>query len=114
MEPMSRESNFQRDLLAYLRRHEIFHWRMPIGPVIHQGGKVWARNPLKGFPDIAGVFTKKHPGIFWALELKADANASTSPEQNLWLQKLESSHCKVAVIYDMNQAINFFQTHGEL
>lgn len=110
---MAYEADLQRDLMAWLKRHGIEHWRMPIGPVVRGGGKVWSSNPLKGFPDVAGLCTKKYPGRFWALELKSTVG-KVSSDQAAWLARLKMGGAAVAVIRNMGDAILFFKALGEL
>ena len=62
--------------------------RIPIGPVLHNGGKGHSRNPLKGFPDLAG-FLQKRKGVLWTCELKT-AKGSLSPEQIDWAKRLKA------------------------
>jgi hypothetical protein len=105
------EAEFQRNVLAFLRKNEIEHWRMPIGPVLKKGGS-WAHNPLKGFPDIMGLL-KTQNGRAWALELKTPTGR-LSPEQAGWLVRLKDAGAAVAVVTNMVELQKFFRSLGEL
>lgn len=109
---MQKESEFQKELLAWLKKHGIEHWRMPLGAVIHRGG-AFGKNPLKGFPDIMGILTKAHPGRTWALELKRP-NGVVSPEQAAWLARLKMAGAAVGVVRNLPEALVFFRDLGEI
>lgn len=109
---MAYEADFQRQLLLWLKRHKIEHWRMPLGPVVRNGGQ-WTKNPLKGFPDIMGLLTKEHHGKAWALELKSPTGKITK-EQTDWLARLKMHGAAVAVITNLAEAHLFFEYWGEL
>lgn len=86
---------------------------MPVGPVLHAGGKRWASNPLKGFPDIMGVFTRRELGRAWAIELKS-AKGRLRPEQKAWIARLEKAGVAVAVVRDLESLTKFLREHGEI
>jgi len=80
------ESELQRAALDYLRAAKIVHWRMPLGAVTHsvKGREIRKKNPLKGFPDIAGIINKgPNMGAFFAIELKSK-NGRMTQEQVMW------------------------------
>ena len=106
------EADFQRTVLEFLRKNHVEHWRMTMGPVLKKGG-TWAQNPLKGFPDIAGVLQKKHPGKFWALELKT-ATGRLSLEQSAWLVRLKAAGAEAAVVTNLMEVSKFFRALGEI
>lgn len=108
-----READFQRDLIAFLKRKEIEHWRMPIGPVMRNGGKTWSSNPLKGFPDLMGICTRTQRGRMWAVELKSPTG-KVSDDQAKWMARLKMAGAEVAVLRNMADAILFFRTIGEI
>lgn len=110
---MASEAELQREILRWLKRESIEHWRMPIGPILKNGGKTWASNPLKGFPDLMGVCTKESPGRMWAIELKS-AKGQLSAEQVTWLARLKMAGAHVAVIKSLPEAVLFFKAIGEL
>jgi hypothetical protein len=95
--------------------HGIKWWRMPIGGVMHQvGGKmVYKKNPLKGFPDIAGVLKRRDRGRFFAIELKTKTG-KLSPEQIMWQIALDDAGAAVGVIRSIEDLEAFFMEHGEL
>ena len=106
----------QKAVLQWLKRHNIEHWRMPLGPVLqHRGNQVvYTRNPLKGFPDIAGVLTRgPAPGRFWAIELKTKTGRM-SREQRIWAFRLKLSGAAVAVIRSIEELEAFFQALKEV
>lgn len=82
---------------------------------MHQvGGKmVYKKNPLKGFPDIAGVLKRRDRGRFFAIELKTKTG-KLSPEQIMWAMELEQSGAAVAVVRSIEDLEAFFTEHGEL
>ena len=84
---------------------------MPLGPVLHtQGGQVrYKKNPLKGFPDIAGILKRKK-GQFFACEFKA-ASGRTTPEQTEWHERLRESGAVVFVVKSLEE---FIEKMGEI
>lgn len=110
---MAYESDFQADLLRWLKRHEIEHWRMPLGPRYVNGG-VKGKNPLKGFPDVCGLLSRRHAGQFWALELKTPGTGKIGADQAAWMVRLKAAGAPVAVVVNMAEVILFFRTLGEI
>jgi len=107
------ESQLQGELLRWLKRKSIEHWRMPIGPVLHAGGKTWGKNPLKGFPDIMGILKRGHPGRAWAVEIKV-GRAALRPEQVDWIKRLSTAGAAVAIVRSIADAEDFFRSLGEI
>lgn len=107
------EAELQRAILAWLRKQGIECWRMPLGPVLQGGGRRWAENPLKGFPDIAGVLQREQRGRFWALELKS-ATGRLSPEQSAWILRLKYSGAAVTVVKSLAEVEHFFRELNEI
>lgn len=117
---MKKEANLQRAAFQWLQLHRIFAWRMPVGPVIHRRksksgfiNEHWKKSPLKGFPDIAGVLRKKHPGVLFVWELKSDTG-ELSPEQVQWLTDLQAAGVKCAVIRSVDDMIAAMVRWGEI
>ena len=112
---MLSESDLQRAVMAWLKKRCIMHFRMPLGAVMHQvgGQMIWKKNPLKGFPDIAGVLKRRDKGRFFAIELKT-AKGRLSPEQTYWQMALAETGAAVAVIRSIDDLEAFFHEHGEL
>jgi len=109
------EADLQRAVMTWLTKRCIMHFRMPLGAVMHQvgGNMIWKKNPLKGFPDIAGVLKRRDRGRFFAIELKT-AKGRLSPEQNYWQMALAETGAAVAVIRSIEDLEAFFIEHGEL
>ena len=116
---MQSEADLQRDILAWLTIHRIMHWRMPVGAVMHrkklkgQIREFYKPSPLKGFPDIAGVLSKQHPGTFFVLELKSQKGKLT-PEQKIWIAQLSQAGAKTAVIRSLDDIIENMTRWGEI
>ena len=116
---MTREAELQALVLAFLRARDIVHWRVPVGPVVHRLGikgrvkEVWKKNPLKGFPDIAGVLTRQQKGRMFAVELKR-ANGRTSPEQISWITLLHDSGAAVALVRSFDELVEVMRGWGEI
>jgi len=104
------EADITRAVISWMDRHDIKWWRMPLGAVMHQiGGKmVYKKNPLKGFPDIAGVLKRRDKGRFFAIELKTKTG-KLSPEQIMWQMNLEESGAAVAVVRSIEDLETFFR-----
>lgn len=113
--PAASEADLQRAVMAWLTKRCIKHWRMPLGAIMHQvnGNMIWKKNPLKGFPDIAGVLKRRDKGRFFAIELKT-AKGRLSPEQTYWQMALAETGAAVAVIRSIEDLEAFFDEHGEL
>ncbi len=81
-----KESDIQSAILDWLRWNGFVAWKTYLGGIRSRGrgGGGWAKNPMKGFPDIGAV----KGGRFFALEVKTPAG-SMSPEQLEWKTRLE-------------------------
>ena len=100
-----KESDLLSYALAALKRSGLLYWRVANGAVLHNiGGKmIMKKSPIKGFPDLAGVFGD---GRLWAIELKT-STGKLSPEQVEWITKLNHSGA-MAVVLRSREEINTF------
>jgi VRR-NUC domain len=101
-----KEMDILRSATDWLDVNQYLWWRMPLGPVLHsKGGQVrYKKNPLKGFPDIAGILKHKI-GMFFACEFKSK-NGSESEVQIEWRNKLQNAGAKVFVCRSLDEFIN--------
>jgi len=113
------EGELSTQVLAFFKAHNIFAWRMPVGPVIHRRGKgenvkeFWKKNPLKGFPDWAGVLRRKHRGVLFVIELKS-STGGLEPEQMSWLLDLQGSGVACAVCRSIEEVEAALRAWGEI
>jgi len=114
-QPKVKESELQAACLQWLKVRGVLHWRMSLGPILHQraGNAFWRKNPLKGFPDIAGVLKRQHPGVMFAIELKA-RGGRISPEQQAWIDMLNKAGAKAAVVRSMSELYEVMKLWGEV
>lgn len=107
------EALLQHNALAWLKWRGIVAWRVALGPVLHGGGRIRAKNPLAGFPDVCGVLSRTQPGRFWAVEFKS-AKGRLRQNQEAWLTKLRDAGCAVAVVRHVGELEPFFRELGEI
>ena len=106
----------ESDLLSYalscLKQSGLVYWRVPNGPVMHSiGGKMIRKcSPVKGFPDIAGVFPS---GKFFAIELKTD-KGRLSTEQTGWITKLNMSGAMAIVLRSKEEISEFIAAASKI
>lgn len=106
----------ESDLLSYaltcLKQSGLVYWRVPNGPVMHSiGGKMIRKcSPIKGFPDIAGVFPS---GKFFAIELKTD-KGRLSAEQTEWITKLNMSGAMAIVLRSKEEISEFIAAASKI
>jgi len=82
-----KESEIQRQILNYLGKAGILHWRVCLGAVAGSGFR--RSNPMKGHPDIAGVLKG---GRYFAIEVKRPGKKVTwYPEQLEWRDRLSEA-----------------------
>ncbi len=94
--PRQSESDIQRAICEFLTAEGVLWWRCNLGGV-RRSGKGWTPNPMKGFPDLAGIL-KPH-GRFFAIEVKR-VRENPEPHQADWHRKL--SACGVIVVVARN------------
>jgi hypothetical protein len=84
-----KEQEIQRAILDFLDARGVTHWRCNLGGVRNRGsGSGWRANPMKGFPDIAGIMPGGDGRLF-GIEVKTPATAvRLSDEQRVWRAKL--------------------------
>lgn len=111
-----RESELQKSFTRWLDFQGIVWWRMPLGPVVHTLGKrfFFKKNPLKGFPDFAGLCTQRHIGRLWVVELKHPKTGRLSDEQREWRDKLKNAGAFYAEVRTIEEAAKFFNELGEV
>jgi hypothetical protein len=107
------ETLFQKNVKAWLEHRRLLWWRMAVSGITHRGGRVRAKNNLKGIPDLMGVLTRREPGRLWAIELKT-SRGRLGPDQELWLSRLRDAGCAVAVVSEMVELDSFFRNLGEI
>ena len=81
-----KESEIQKAILHYLRAAGHFVWRSYTGPVMHRN-RVFAKNPIAGYPDISGIHKSK-PGHLFCIEVKSQKGI-LEPAQVRWKEDLE-------------------------
>jgi len=110
-----KERDIMRVILEWLKIRQIEHWRVPVGPVIHQfrGQMHWKGSPLKGFPDICGVLQRTHKGVMFAIEVKA-AKGRLRQEQGEWLTRLQRAGCAVIVARSVADVETLMRNWGEI
>jgi hypothetical protein len=87
MKPTIRESEIQRTIMDYLEASGVLHWRVCLGGVRRRKG-VRSRNPMKGFPDLAGIVPHSD-GKFFVIEVKRPGQ-ELREEQSRWRNSLEA------------------------
>lgn len=83
-----REQDIQREIQCYLDVSRVLWWRCSLGGMRVAGG-VRARNPMRGFPDLAGI-VPGGLGRLFVVEVKAE-KGRLKPEQQMWRERLEAS-----------------------
>jgi hypothetical protein len=81
-----REQVIQRDIMAWLKANDIMHWRQHLGAVRVKGARI--KNPMKGFPDLAGILPHTRGQLF-VIEVKA-GDGRFSMEQVDWMTRLKA------------------------
>lgn len=81
------ESEIQTQILNWLYKSGILRWRCNIGGVRVKGATV--RNPMRGFPDIAGIIPGTIGHLF-VIEVKTETGR-LSVDQETWRANLESA-----------------------
>jgi hypothetical protein len=103
-----KESELTSYAVTRFKQAGVFWYRMPLGAVMHSiGGKVVRKkNPLKGFPDYAGLFQK---GRMWAAEIKAGKAGKLSPEQVDWITRLNHAGAMAVVLRTREEIDSFVE-----
>lgn len=98
--------------LTCLKQSGLVYWRVPNGPVMHSiGGKMIRKcSPIKGFPDIAGIFPS---GKIFAIELKTD-KGRLSPEQIEWITKINMSNGMAVVLRSKDEIREFVEAASKI
>jgi hypothetical protein len=83
-----REQEIQRAIMDFLEANAITFWRCNMGGV-RISGKGRARNPMRGYPDLAGVCPSTQGRLF-TIEVKTPTGR-LSDDQRKWERKLRAS-----------------------
>lgn len=62
-------------------------WRVALGPAIRGKSGVRTKNPMRGFPDLAGIVPGT-AGQLFAIEVKKPKQGRLSEEQEVWISRL--------------------------
>lgn len=82
---VAKEQDIQRAIMDYLKARGVLHWRVNMGGVRRSGiGRT--ANPMKGFPDIAGVWPDTD-GCLFVIEVKRPGE-QLEPHQVKWRDRL--------------------------
>ena len=86
-----KESEIQREIIAWLKSEEYFFFREYLGPVINHFGskRVFSKNPNAGLPDILGL-SKTSPSFFFGIEIKS-SNGKLSDKQKAKILEIEKA-----------------------
>lgn len=79
-----REQVIQRAIMDWLDSAGIVHWRVHLGAVRVKGARI--KNPMRGFPDLAGVLPNS-PGRLFVIEVKQE-DGRFNVDQVRWKDKL--------------------------
>lgn len=79
------ERDIQRAIVDWLELWGFCCWRVYLGPRMI-GKQLMAKNPMAGFPDIAGVFSD---GRLFVIEVKS-RRGRLSDDQERWLERLSA------------------------
>jgi hypothetical protein len=85
-------------------------WRVPLGGVPHTlaGGRIiYKENPMKGFPDICGLFSD---GRMFAFEVKGQKPQFTQ-KQREWHAILKGMNCICHVVYSLDDVIDIVSSY---
>lgn len=116
---VKKEADIQKGIMDWLNAVGIMHWRVPVGPVIHRLGSgrnvrtIYKANPMKGFPDIAGLLTRKRPGVLFALEVKSE-KGRLRPDQQVWLERIRWCGGVAEVVRSVEDVIELMRDVGEI
>ena len=101
------EADIQNQILSFLRKRGYFHARLPLGGVIMGNGKFRRPNPMKGWPDIIGVFRGiKRRGILFGIEVKKKGGKQ-QPIQIEKEQEFKESGCFYTVAHCLDDVVDF-------
>lgn len=97
------EQEIQRHICDYLDTIGVLWWRCNLGGV-RRSGKGWTPNPMKGFPDLAGL-TEAGQGRLFAIEVKRPGEVP-EPHQADWHRKLAARGALVIVASSVSEVRN--------
>lgn len=103
-----KESELLSFAITCLKQSGLVYWRVPNQGVRHNG--IRKKSPIKGFPDLAGVFPN---GKFFAIELKTD-KGDFSPEQTEWITKLNMSGAMAVVLRSKDEIKEFVEAASKI
>lgn len=113
------EAELQRQVLDWMKRHRVFGFRIPLGPVLHRKGHgdavrgFWKKNHLKGFPDIHGVLRRRDKGRAFYIELKS-RTGKLEAEQLMWMTDLAAAGAACAVVRSLEDLVRVMVEWGEV
>lgn len=85
--PKLREADILKAILSYLTYQNVFHFRVPVSPILRNGtgrGAAFSPSPLRGCPDVLSVLPG---GRLCAIEVKRPGE-KLSDVQAQWRDRL--------------------------
>ena len=94
-----KEIEIQKTIMDWLKLEGYYFWRMPVGGVRQQmnGKMIFKKSPVKGFPDIMGVF---RTGRLFGIEVKS-AKGKLSDSQEKIMKDLIGNNVLYIVARDL-------------
>lgn len=105
-----RESEIQREIAVWLAARGVLFWRCNLGGV-RRSGKGFTSNPMRGFPDLAGIMGCG-TGRLFTIEVKTKVGR-LSPEQERWRAVLEAKGVVYILARSLDDVATRFKAYEE-
>lgn len=108
-----KESELLSFAITCLKQSGLVWWRVNNSPSLfnNKSGKVcFKKSPVKGFPDLAGMFKN---GRLFAIEIKTQ-KGQLSPEQIEWITKINHSNGMAIVLRTKDEIREFISGASQM
>lgn len=106
VEKVTMEAKIQRQILDYLERAQVLHWRLNLSAIHGRKGNF---KGLIGFPDIFGILPNTYGKVFF-VEVKAP-KGKLSEGQLEFHKRLRNANCLVIVATKLEEVSYFIDSH---
>ena len=97
-----KESEIQKQCIDWLRANGFWANKLHVGPIQLGNGKRWAKNPLRGAPDIIAI----RDAIYYGIEVKRPGGKLSNEQIRFHEEIRAKGGAVIMVVYSLEDMVN--------